>query len=383
MADKPLTVLEIIGTATQGGMENQIFNLLKHLPSKYFNIICICPCESRFTTALKELGVEAVYVTPLADDPEWRSIQLSLEVARLHHVDILHAHMPKSHVLAGLAGSLLHKPVLATIHGMHITPHELSVALAVKSHLITNCQETYIQALSMGVPSERVNLFHNGVDTNAFTPGRSDNKLRQRLKVPIDTLLVGYVGRLEYEKGPDLFIRAATLVHEKMPNVHFVVAGSGSMLPHLKEMAEKSQLQNNIYFTDWATKPEEVYNALNILAHTSRSDGTSLVLLEAMACGVPVVAMAVGGVREMIENEYTGMLVASNDFQQLATQIESLLIQPERLHEMGKRARKRVEIHFDVIKNAHQTARLLNTIANSWLNKIDTHNLPISFANKT
>ena len=103
--DNRVSVLEIIGTATRGGMENHIAGFLKNLPPDKFKVTCICPCESLFTKTLRELGVEDVYITPLADNPDWRSIQTAVEVARLHQVDVFHAHMPKSHVLAGIAGS--------------------------------------------------------------------------------------------------------------------------------------------------------------------------------------------------------------------------------------------------------------------------------------
>lgn len=138
---KRVSVLEIIGTATRGGMEIQIINFLKNLPISQFRITCICPCESQFTRALRELGVEAVFITPISDDPEWRSIQTAIEVARLCQADVLHAHMPKSHTLAAIAGSFIHKPVVATLHGMHVTAQELGVALMAKSHLIANCQK--------------------------------------------------------------------------------------------------------------------------------------------------------------------------------------------------------------------------------------------------
>src|SRR5688572_23754934 len=100
-------------------MENYIAGFLQHLPANNFKITCICPCESPFTETLRALGVEAVYVTPLADNPDWRSIQLAVEVIKLHKVDVIHAHMPKSHVLAAIAGALVDKPVIATVHGMH------------------------------------------------------------------------------------------------------------------------------------------------------------------------------------------------------------------------------------------------------------------------
>ncbi len=112
--DPRISILEIIGTATRGGMENYLVNFFKNLPADEFRISCICPCESQFTKTLRELGIEDIFITPLADNPEWRSIQMAIEVCRLNHVDLLHAHMPKSHVLAGIAGALVHKPVVAT-----------------------------------------------------------------------------------------------------------------------------------------------------------------------------------------------------------------------------------------------------------------------------
>src|SRR3954452_10786294 len=124
--DRPLHLLEVIGNASVGGMERYIINFVSQLPADDFQVICICPYESSFTTSLRNLGIE-VYIAPISDDPAWRSIQLTVEVARLHEIDVLHAHMPKAHVLAGLAGHLIHRPVVATIHGMNITSHELGI----------------------------------------------------------------------------------------------------------------------------------------------------------------------------------------------------------------------------------------------------------------
>ena len=371
-----LNILEIIGTATRGGMENYLVNFFKNLPADKFKITCICPCESLFTKKLRELGIEDIFTTPLADNPEWRSIQLAIELCLLHKVDVLHAHMPKSHVLAGIAGSLINKPVVATIHGMHLTAYELGVALAVKSHLITNCQETYIQALALGVPAPRVNLFHNGVDTTLFTPGKSGKKLRDLINISSTTTLIGFVGRLEYEKGPDLFVRAACNVHVIFPNVHFVIIGSGGMLSELKHIGNQMCIDKNLHFIDWSDDPAELYPGLDLLVHSSRSDGTSLALLEAMACGRPAIGMAAGGVREIIENEHTGMLVNANDWEGLAFQIVQLLKQPKLLKTMGQAARKRVEENFDVLTNTYKTAELLKEISLQFKNgdNIPTNN---------
>jgi glycosyltransferase involved in cell wall biosynthesis len=356
-------ILEVIGNASKGGMENYIQNFIAHLPADQFRMTCICPYESSFTASLRQLGVEEVYITPIADDPAWRSIQLTVEVARLHQIDVLHAHMPKAHVLSGLAGCLINKPVVATIHGMNVTSHELGITRAVGSHLITNCQEAYTQALAMGVPSEQVALFRNGVDLTVFTPSCTGDEFRNFVNVPRGTPLVGFVGRLEHEKGPDLFLRAAEYVHNVRPDVHFVIVGDGVMRNQLADMCTHLRLEGKVHFVGWWKEIADVYPALDLLAHTSRSDGTSLVLLEAMSCACPTVGLAVGGVREIIENEHTGLLAEAGDWEGAGMRIIQLLEQPKRLQSMRAAARARMEQHFDVRTNTRRTAELLQHIA--------------------
>lgn len=367
-SESRINVLQVIGNASKGGMENYITNFIEHLPADQIKLTCICPYESRFTNTLRKLGVEDIFITPIADDPDWRSIQLAVEVARLHQIDVLHAHMPKAHVLAGLAGCLIHKPVVATVHGMHVTSHELGIARAVGSHLITNCQEAYTQALAMGIPGERVNLVRNGVDIDAFTPDHSGKKLRNSIKVPAGTPLVGFVGRLEPEKGPDLFVRAAEYIHKRQPDVHFVIVGDGAMRKKLKKMCGNMDLDRKVHFVDWTTNTVDIYPGLDVLAHTSRSDGTSLVLLEAMACGCPIVGLSVGGVREIIEHESTGLLLGAGEWEELAIQILKLLKNPDRLRVMGKAARVRVENQFNVCTNNRRTTEILRKVAFSEVN---------------
>lgn len=358
-----INILEVIGNAGMGGMENYIQNFITHLPPSQFRITCICPYESPFTALLRKLGVDEVYITPITDDPAWRSIQLTVEVARLHQIDVLHAHMPKAHTLAGLAGCLINKPVIATLHGMNVSSQELGITRAVGSHLITNCQEAYTQALAMGVPSERLRLVRNGVDTTAFIPGRTGNELREAISVPRDIPLVGFVGRLEHEKGPDLFLRAADHVHQIRPDVHFVIVGDGVMRNQLENMSRHLGLQQHVHFVGWKTNTVNIYPALDFLVHTSRSDGTSLVLLEAMSCGCPAIGLAVGGVAEIIENEKTGFIAGAGDWEGIGFRVLQLLEQPERLKGMKADARVRAEQHFNVKTNTVCTAEIFRHIA--------------------
>ena len=363
-----IRVLEVIGNASKGGMENFLKNFIANLPSHQFHVTCICPYESRFTSTLRELGVEEVYIAPIADDPAWRSIQLTMAVARLHQIDVLHAHMPKAHVLAGLAGCLLHKPVVATVHGMHVTAYELGVTKAVGSHLITNCQEAYTQALALGVPAGRVTLIRNGVDITLFTPQQSGSEFREKINLPPGTPLIGFVGRLDHEKGPDLFLRIADYIHHHRPDIHFVMVGDGAMRKKLLALRARLRLQQHVHFVEWWTNTSAIYPALDLLVHTSRSDGTSLVLLEAMACACPVAALGVGGVPEIVESEHTGLLAEAKNWANLAYRIVQLLDEPHRMQALGAAARIRVQKQFNLETNTRRTADELRRIAYQGMN---------------
>lgn len=357
----PLRVLEILGHATVGGMEVYVRNLIRHLPTDDFQVTLICPFESPFTTALRQMGCD-VYIAPVEDDPRWRSIQLAIEVIRLHNIDIVHAHMPKAHVLAGLAARLTGIPAVATVHGMNITSHELGIWRAVSSTLVTVCQEAYTQALAMGVHPDRVHLIPNGVDVEMFHPDSDGSAFRASINVPADAPLVGFVGRLEWEKGPDQFLRAAEMVHRRRPDVYFALVGQGGMRNDLLNLAERLGIGDRVRFAGVRANMVDVYPAFDIVASSSRSEGMPLSILEAMACGRAVVALAVGGVTEIIESEGTGYIVSACDWENQSWRMLDLLDQPERITRMGQAARRRAEDMFDIRLSATRTADLFRQL---------------------
>ncbi len=362
ITDRKINVVEIIGNADKGGMENFIKDFLIHLPKHKFSLTCICPYESKFTAELRRLGVEDVFIARIEDDPYWRSIQLAVEIGHLKKIDIFHAHMPKAHLLAGLAANLLNKPVVATVHGMDITAHELGIAKAVGSHLITNNQEAFVQALSLGISPDHLNLVRNGINTSLFTPesnGHAD--LKKLIDVPDTIPLIGFVGRLAHDKGPDLFLKVAEIIHHVRPDIHFVIVGEGDMRKDLDKLCLIRRQVEYIHFVKWQEDTPRVYPNFDLLLHTSRSDGTSLVLLEAMACGIPTVAINVGGVPEIVEHGVTGIL--ANHWEDVATQALYLLENDKIRQAMAIAARERIIRFFNVKTNTEKTANILQKIA--------------------
>lgn len=236
LVNPPIRVLEVIGNAIVGGMESWVERLVSRLPGDRFEITALCPFESPFTDRLRTLAAEVV-IAPLPENPLWDSIQTALTLVRSQRIDLLHAHLPNAHVLAGLVGRLAGKPVLTTVHGRQMTLLDLEVHRACATHVSVVCRHSYFHALALGASPDRLSCEPNGVDCERFKPtGTRSGLLRDALRLDPATPLVGFVGRLSPEKGPEVFVRAALLLKGLQPEAHCVVIGEGPMEFALREL---------------------------------------------------------------------------------------------------------------------------------------------------
>ena len=372
---RPMRVLEIIGNAIVGGMETYTRNLIAALPRDEFEVTCILPYESVYTASLRELGCKT-YITPIHDDPLWRSIEMASEVVKQHRIDVIHANLANAHTLAGIVGRITGTPTVATIHSRSLWIQELSVARVTGMSLITVCQEAYAGALACGVAPENLSLIRNGIDTKRFTPERSGAEFRASLGVSPDTTLVGFVGRLSWEKGPDKFVQVAQRIRQQLPDVEFAIVGEGPIEHDIRRMIDETGMGDRVHLAGLRRDIEDVYPAFDLMVQTSRSEAMPLALLEAMASGVPVVAIAVGGVAELVEGGSTGLLVSPGDWpgvsspypgdwEGIAAASLDLLHHPDRLAAMRPKARRRAVEHFDLSISVADTSALFARLAKS------------------
>ena len=369
---RPVRILEIIGNGIVGGMETCTRNLIANLPRDDFEVVCILPYESAYTASLREIGCQ-VFITPIHDDPLWRSIEMAVEVVRQNRIDLIHANLANAHTLAGLVGRLTNTPAVATIHSRSLWIQELSVTRLTGMHLITVCQEAYAHSLASGLPAENLSLIPNGVDTDRFTPSRSGEDFRRSLGLDPNVPLVGFVGRMSWEKGPDKFVQVAQRIRQQRPDVQFAMVGEGPVEPAIRAIIDETGMAGRVHLAGLRTDMETIYPAFDLLIQTSRSEAMPLALLEAMSSGVAVVAIAVGGVAELVEMGTTGMLVSPGDWPGVASRYPGdwegvaaasldLLQQPERLATMGEAARARIEARFDLRRSVRETAALFTRL---------------------
>lgn len=385
--DERTHILEVLGNAIVGGMENYVRNLAAHLPADEFTVSLLCPFESTYTAALRAEGWD-VYIAPLRDDPPWRSIELICTLVREAGVDLIHAHLMNAHTVAAIAGRLSRIPTVATLHGMSLQPQEISVARATGSHTIVVCREAWSQALAVGLSVDLLSLVPNGVDLTVYHPLSADPaEFRKTIQVGPADLLLGFVGRLAWEKGPDKFLKAAEFILQRRPEIHFAMVGTGSMEKELAAAVRRARLESRIHMVGLAQELHRIYPAFDLLLHTSRADAMPLTILEAMASGVPVVAIGVGGVPEIVATGETGILVGTTewpgivseypgDWEGVAQAALTLLHQPERMAAMARASVERAQVHFDIRQSAVLTSQIFTQLLRSRQDKARLHSVP-------
>jgi glycosyltransferase involved in cell wall biosynthesis len=355
--DSPLRVLAITGNAIVGGMESVVLRLAQRLPKKSFRLTALCPFESAFTAALRDCGT-ALHVVPLGEDLRWHAIQFAVALVREHDVDIVHAHMPAAHALGVLCGRITHTPVLATIHAMHLSMWDLEAHRLAHSHLCVVSEAARVHALSVGVARERLTVIRNGVDSERFVP-RAHGAPRDPNRA-----VIGYVGRLSPEKHPALFLRTAALVLARLPKTRFVVIGDGPLRSDLETLATRLSIRHAVAFEGECDDMPARYQAFDMLLLTSWHEGTPLVVLEAMASGLPVVATEVGGVPELVVSGKTGWLATPGDEVDMAAHVIALLQAPDTMRRFGEAARVRAKSMFSLDEQVERTAALLRSLVN-------------------
>jgi len=239
--------------------------------------------------------------------------------------------------------------------------------IAVSSHIAD-------QAMQLGVQSRRLRVIRSGVDTAQFRPALEAARAaaRHALGIPPEARLVLFVGNLEPRKQVDVLLRAMASVRAEVPDAALVVVGSGESAGVQDQTARLIRLTHDlglehgdaVRFVGWVDDQElhDYYAAADVFALPSSSEAQGLVALEAMACGLPVVATAVGGLLGTIEDGRTGFLVPPGDVPALADRLRQLLLDAGQREAIGRAARQAVEREFSWTRAVEATVEVYREV---------------------
>jgi glycosyltransferase involved in cell wall biosynthesis len=244
---------------------------------------------------------------------------------RLPAVLSVHNAFPPAHI------SAWHQPLLrqafAAVRGVY----------AVSPSALTHFMAIYRPYLP---ESARLAVIPNSVDTERFQPSAALRQAaRLRLNLPPGALVIGTVARLSPQKRPKLLLELFVLLRRQHPQLYLVMAGSGPLEPLLREHAELAGVAPYVVFTGFVPAVEALLPALDLHILMSRNEGFGIATIEAMACGVPVVATDVPGSADILRDSAAGLLVPPDDVAASAAIVSDLLADPERLAGFGRRGR--------------------------------------------
>lgn len=308
---------------------------------------------------LREVGIE-LHIVPESTLGVGRLINATRKIIRRISPDVVHTHRLKEDIIGALATIMTGANCrVRTVHGVdesNLTPMRAVVRIlhrAIVRHrfaLTIAVSRSLAQCTAKVVDDRKVRYIPNGLDTATIsavpdTAARNDDS----------AIAVGIVGRLVSVKRVDVFLRAAALATTSATNrFEFRVYGEGPKERELLELADELGLQRVVRFMGFTQDITEAMQQLDLLCLTSDSEGLPMVVLEAMAIGVPVIASAVGDIPEVLENGACGTLIESGESARFAEEIVRFSIAPEHFLSKCERAAQRVRQAYSAQACAHK-----------------------------
>jgi glycosyltransferase involved in cell wall biosynthesis len=220
-------------------------------------------------------------------------------------------------------------------------------------------------AVEAGVEASKITVVHSGIDTSMTTGVAEGKRVRDYYGLLPGQPVIGTVGNIFPRKGYEYLIEAVREIQKELPHIPCLLIGEGNL--HYRELLleriEKAGLQKAITFTGFRSEVLAYIAAMDVFVLPSLMEGFGIVLLEAMMMERPVVATAVGGLPEIVEDQATGFLVPPGNSSALAEKILSLLRGPAIRERLGQAGRARVLEHFSIDRMISQLRKLYGELA--------------------
>ncbi len=335
-----LHICFISGTLGQGGTERQLFYTLKTLRQLDARVTLLSLTHGEFwEDRIRACGIPVKWVgrrkSRLA-----RAVQIISEL-QATPPDLIQSQHFYTNLYAVVAARILGRREIGALRSdtfSEVLSHALTGTLSLRAprKIVANSRMAINNAISLGIPTEHLHFLPTVVDSEMFRPSpkTSDGVVK---------LLT--VGRLSFEKRFERFISIiASIKKQSSVAVKGIVVGDGPLRENLRRFSSKIGLDyGTIEFKGEVTEMAAVYREADILVLTSEFEGTPNVILEAMASGLPVVSVKVGGVPEIVEDHVTGFLIEPYDELKMVDSIIRLIHEPVLRYEFGCAARCFIE----------------------------------------
>jgi len=321
----------------------------------------LCLSDGLLLRKLEEAGIESFLIPMKSKRDIFGPVTKAIRIIKKEKMDIVHTHTVRSNLVGRLAAvasgrkcvTHLHSPVsrdFADLRRGRINEFIDSLTRPAASLYIAVSDSLKGEMIKKGMPRDKIVTVHNALDLESLAQSaKEDAGIRKEYNIPEDAFVLVMVALLRPRKGADLLIQAMKKVLKQSPNAYLLLVGSDDISEEpghgrkLRELAHGLGMNGNVIFTGFRDNIQSIMKECDLMVLPSRfGEGLPMVILEAMAAGLPVVASRVEGVPEVIEDGVNGFLVDPGDVEELSENIINAMRNPHLLRDVAKSAGERV-----------------------------------------
>ncbi len=370
-------ILHIVHRLTFGGAERVLVNYLNG-SRDHRHVVCSFFQADSFADEITNKDVHVVNL----GKKEGNDISIPFKLAKIckeYNIDIIHCQGWGTYLEGLLCAKFIkrHVKFVFAFHGktiadLGVLPRRRILAQKAGAFLgdaiITPSDEMRLDyANTFGINTDKISVIHNGVDTELFSPETVDDSVRKEFGFKKDEIVIGCVARLDPVKNFPGLIQAFDACRNKGASVKLLLVGDGPEMPELRSLVTKLDRTNDVIFAGRRTDVPQCLHAMDVYVQASFYEGFSMTILEAMSCGLPIIAYNVGGTHEMVKNGENGILLLpetekSKQIDCLAEAMLNISQNNQKRTEMGKNARITIEKHFSLTEMNSKYDQLFSTL---------------------
>lgn len=353
-------VVHLVLALRPGGLERVVLQLVERMDRSRFEPIVVALEEPGDLAGELERWHVPLHVFPRQTGVDRQVLAQLVNLLEDKRIALVHTHNPSPHLYGSLAALMvrqrgpLRPMVVHTKHGRNHPRDKRKVLVNRLATLLTDrvvavSEDARQVALDVeGVDPHRLVVIRNGVDTERVCPGDGSSK-RRELGIPEGAFHVGCVARLSPEKDHATLIEAFAMLRQRLPKARLTLVGDGNLRQELEESTRKLQISEVVKFVGYTNDVADILPSFDVFALASRTEGTSLTLLEAAAAELPIVATRVGGNAEIVVDGESGFLVPDGQPEAFAKALWAVAESGDR-RVMGRRGRDEVARRYDLAK---------------------------------
>jgi glycosyltransferase involved in cell wall biosynthesis len=332
-----ISIFEIIADSSITGAPRHLLTLLSGIDRKKFVVSVILP-EGELVKELKALKVP-VFTIPMRGRTDINATNAIAKILKKYEPDIIHTHGQRAGLIGRIASRglpikrvhtehtytsqfKLDNPVL---HWTHLRAMRSLDRFTDKTIAVSEAVRKFLIESKISKPDKVVTIYNGAGKTSTKNLPDQAKQFRMEHGLIARDVVVGSIGSFNKQKDTATLIKAFAQMSKKWPQLKLMLIGKGELQRELEHLAKKLNIHNQVIFAGTINHPDVALAAMNIFVLSSRSEAFGITLLEAMRANLPIVATKVGGIPEIISNNYNGLLVEPGDSHKLAAAMMKLL----------------------------------------------------------